>query len=584
MEDCIEKSAVFDSNGLTGTKQNKLGGQFTRMGDNKTFNSLPTKQELANRENKKGKNLPLQGELSEQTKNEYRSRLTMLSRKVLDDAQNTESIVGAAEYFYDQARRWNFVYGKEAELVTAACLYLGIRVQDNPPAIRLIDIAAVLGRNVFDITPVFFKIARKCHFQGQELNRMDPKALIRRFAKNLKFSSDKVEKLIISTSLKMFDQMKKDWINAGRRTSGICGACLFIASRIHKEPRSMDAIVKEVKVGFQTLENRLREFERTKASRLTAKDWNNDKHKKLKAHYPPSFVRNRILEEKIRKEEERIRKKRKREGGINLDEKEPPPAPPRKKKKELDEPALELAEMSSASQDGQNLDERLIKEARNVTEQFLVKLGDDAEVKTEDGELKVVVKTEDPSGSKVVVKTEDATTLPLKQGSEPEDTLDDLDDDPEIKRIVATDEKEIALRKMGFDLLHPDYEELKAKREANKKLRLERQTAKKSRDQGYTYRRDQPRKHSEMRKQMMADEIAKLQRILERKESVEKREENFQIGEEDDVDDGDEMDDDDFYDEDEIVKPEILNDPKDSLACAGMPPLGQKLKKEPKLP
>ena len=38
---------------------------------------------------------------------------------------------------------------------------------------------------------------------------------------------------VSSTALKLVQSMKRDWMQTGRRPSGICGAALFIASHIH---------------------------------------------------------------------------------------------------------------------------------------------------------------------------------------------------------------------------------------------------------------------------------------------------------------------------------------------------------------
>lgn len=40
---------------------------------------------------------------------------------------------------------------------------------------------------------------------------------------------------VSSTALKLVQSMKRDWMQTGRRPSGICGAALFIAAHIHGE-------------------------------------------------------------------------------------------------------------------------------------------------------------------------------------------------------------------------------------------------------------------------------------------------------------------------------------------------------------
>ena len=39
-------------------------------------------------------------------------------------------------------------------------------------------------------------------------------------------------------------RMKKDWIHFGRRPSGLCGAALLIAGRLHEFNRSITDVIK----------------------------------------------------------------------------------------------------------------------------------------------------------------------------------------------------------------------------------------------------------------------------------------------------------------------------------------------------
>merc|ERR550534_2722067 len=59
----------------------------------------------------------------------------------------------------------------------------------------------------------------------------------------------------------------------------------------------MEDVIKVVRVGMHTLDTRLIEFEKTAAANLTIDEWEKDEQKKLRRHYPPSYVRNRIQEQ-----------------------------------------------------------------------------------------------------------------------------------------------------------------------------------------------------------------------------------------------------------------------------------------------
>ncbi|XP_055375351.1 transcription factor IIIB 90 kDa subunit-like, partial [Condylostylus longicornis] len=69
--------------------------------------------------------------------------------------------------------------------------------------------------------------------------------------------------------LRIVQRMKKDSIHSGRRPTGLCGAALLIAARMHDFGRSIGDIVKIVKIHESTLRKRLTEFAETPSSALT---------------------------------------------------------------------------------------------------------------------------------------------------------------------------------------------------------------------------------------------------------------------------------------------------------------------------
>ena len=60
---------------------------------------------------------------------------------------------------------------------------------------------------------------------------MDPSLYMNRFADRLGFG--KKMNAVVSTALQLVASMKRDWMQTGRRPSGICGAALFLAAHIH---------------------------------------------------------------------------------------------------------------------------------------------------------------------------------------------------------------------------------------------------------------------------------------------------------------------------------------------------------------
>ncbi|RXM93676.1 Transcription factor IIIB 90 kDa subunit [Acipenser ruthenus] len=71
------------------------------------------------------------------------------------------------------------------------------------------------------------------------------------------------------TALRLLQRMKRDWMHTGRRPSGLCGAALLVAARMHEFRRTVKEIIRVVKVCESTLRKRLTEFEDTPTSSLT---------------------------------------------------------------------------------------------------------------------------------------------------------------------------------------------------------------------------------------------------------------------------------------------------------------------------
>lgn len=67
--------------------------------------------------------------------------------------------------------------------------------------------------------------------------------------------------------------MGRDWMQIGRRPSGICGACLLLAARMNNFRRSIEEVVQVVKIADVTLRKRLAEFKETASGSLTVSDF-----------------------------------------------------------------------------------------------------------------------------------------------------------------------------------------------------------------------------------------------------------------------------------------------------------------------
>ncbi|KAL5284369.1 BRF1.2 family protein [Megaselia abdita] len=88
-----------------------------------------------------------------------------------------------------------------------------------------------------------------------------------RFANRLQFGAKTHE--VSMTALRIVQRMKKDSIHSGRRPTGLCGAALLIAARMHDYNRTINDVVGIVKIHESTLRKRLTEFAETPSSALT---------------------------------------------------------------------------------------------------------------------------------------------------------------------------------------------------------------------------------------------------------------------------------------------------------------------------
>ena len=114
----------------------------------------------------------------------------------------------------------------------------------------------------------------------------DPCLYIHRFAHRLELGEKTHD--VSMTALRLVARMKRDWIQYGRRPSGLCGAALLVAARLHNFNRSVREVARVVKLSEGTVRKRLGDFKDTPSSRLTIDDFL--KVDLEQEHDPPSFT------------------------------------------------------------------------------------------------------------------------------------------------------------------------------------------------------------------------------------------------------------------------------------------------------
>ncbi|XP_066997224.2 transcription factor IIIB 90 kDa subunit [Anabrus simplex] len=200
-----------------------------------------------------------------------------------------QTSIDAALNLYKVALQNNLTKGRHHSHVISACLYMQCRLEGSPHL--LIDFSEALQTCVFTLGRIFLRLS---HALCITLPSMDPCIYVLRYASQLDFG--KQTHAVSMTALRLVSRMKRDNIHTGRRPSGLCGAALLIAARLHDFSRDVEDIIKVVKVHDSTLRKRLMEFGNTPSSALSLDDFMNVDLEEEQD--PPSF----------KKDEERLDK------------------------------------------------------------------------------------------------------------------------------------------------------------------------------------------------------------------------------------------------------------------------------------
>lgn len=202
-------------------------------------------------------------------------------------------IVESASGWFKLALVQNFVQGRRSQNVIAACLYVACRHEKTHHL--LIDFSSRLQISVYLLGATYLKLVRA--LQIQRLPLADPSLFIQHFAEKLSFGEHTAK--VCRDATKIAHRMSSDWIYEGRRPAGIAGACLLLAARMNNFRRTHAEIVAVARVGEETLQKRLNEFKKTTSGSLTILDFRDSLN--TNDSMPPSYIKNRRIEEKIRK-------------------------------------------------------------------------------------------------------------------------------------------------------------------------------------------------------------------------------------------------------------------------------------------
>uniref|UniRef100_A0A9J7XXQ0 Transcription factor IIIB 90 kDa subunit n=1 Tax=Cyprinus carpio carpio TaxID=630221 RepID=A0A9J7XXQ0_CYPCA len=220
--------------------------------------------------------------------------------------QLNQHCLDTAFNFFKMVVSKHLTRGRKMTHVIAACLYLVCRTEGTP-RILLTMIPRV---NVYILGKTFLLLARELCINAPAV---DPCLYIPRFAHMLEFGEKTHE--VSMTALRLLQRMKRDWMHTGRRPSGLCGAALLVAARMHEFRRTVKEVISVVKVCEATLRKRLTEFEETPTSALTIDEFMRvDLEKECD---PPSFVAGQKKVKMQQLEQELAKKLEEYQGEIN---------------------------------------------------------------------------------------------------------------------------------------------------------------------------------------------------------------------------------------------------------------------------
>lgn len=180
--------------------------------------------------------------------------------------QLNQHCIDTSMNFYKMALNRQLTRGRKQAHNHAACVYITCRTEGT--AHMLIDISDVLQICVHELGRTYLRFTQALCIN---IPSVDPCLYIMRFANKLEFG-DKTHEVSM-TALRLVQRMKRDSIHSGRRPSGLCGAALLMAARLHEFNRSPVDIIKIVKVHESTLRKRLIEFGDTPSSALTLEEF-----------------------------------------------------------------------------------------------------------------------------------------------------------------------------------------------------------------------------------------------------------------------------------------------------------------------
>ncbi|XP_058813517.1 transcription factor IIIB 90 kDa subunit [Topomyia yanbarensis] len=364
--------------------------------------------------------------------------------------------------FFKMALIRHLTRGRRNTHIYAACVYITCRTEGTSHL--LIDISDVLQICCYELGRTYLKLSQALCIN---IPSIDPCIYIMRYANKLEFAEKTHE--VSMTAQRLVQRMKKDSIHSGRRPSGLCGAALLLAARMHDYSRTPNDIVRIVKIHESTLRKRLVEFGETPSSALTLDEFMSVD---LEAEQdPPAFKAAR------KKDKERLQKLGESTTEFNQLQAEIDAALDRDLHKTMSRKRHCKGEDFGVDE-SRETDQFINESTIDVINQCL---DDDPDDPRPDGQGNVRLKTAVPEGIKPDLMAMCSNAEQRREGAKQEAKDDDGDlisedlDDEEIDGYIMTEE-EARYKDMMWNRLHAEY--LKEMKEKEDRLAKEREEGK----------------------------------------------------------------------------------------------------------
>mmetsp|Transcript_25264 Transcript_25264/g.63782 ORF Transcript_25264/g.63782 Transcript_25264/m.63782 type:complete len:423 (+) Transcript_25264:58-1326(+) len=227
-------------------------------------------------EGKDKKNFSIKGQFVRNSNTNFTSNKNKFNEIILSSAKRKINQIGQSlklkGSFLDEAFRFfilatqrGFINGQKLQNLCVSSLYAICRQKKTHHL--LIDFSDITQIQTNKIGSVFLKFIRDLKI---DIPVIDPSLYIHRFVSKLQLGNK--TQTISMSALRLIARMKREWVSTGRRPSGLCGAAILLATKMHGVKKTQKEISNIVRIGDFAIRSRLREISKTPISNLTIKE------------------------------------------------------------------------------------------------------------------------------------------------------------------------------------------------------------------------------------------------------------------------------------------------------------------------